>query len=97
MEEPKPTEVQIKNLKVSDFFDKRFVEIIEKELKDTVFQHFCLYITIKKGDKNEWKPIDRLAISHNEIEDEKNKITNVGTENPESLEKLLKVIKEFRR
>lgn len=95
MEHPKPVEVIIKGIKVSQFFDKRFIELLERDMKETKFQHFCLYLTAKH-DKNE-EIVERISLSHQEPEDEIMGITNVDCDKPETLEKMLKVMEEFLR
>ena len=46
----KPSEVQLDGLKVTEFFDRDFINIIESTIEGAKFQHFCIYVTEEKED-----------------------------------------------
>ena len=88
-----PIEVEVKDLLVSEFFDKRFVEMLEKEFKEAKFEHFCFYV---KGAKTKGKgAAERVSIGHVTEKHEGKKLTNIHTLKPETLEKVLKVVQSL--
>ena len=88
---PKPTEVKIDGLKVVEFFDDKFVGLIQKEIGNVDFEHFCLYILDEKKEKVK----TRMIIAHETKKDKENNIVSVGANNPETFEKLLNVVKVY--
>ncbi|TET91927.1 MAG: hypothetical protein E3J35_00230 [Methanomassiliicoccales archaeon] len=94
IEEAKRTDVQIAELKVSQFLDKNFVELIESKFEGIQTQHICFYIT-KKDEKEGKKKYERIMISHDSPENEENKLTNISASRPEILERLLETVKEL--
>jgi hypothetical protein len=93
VKQPMPIEVEVPNLLVSEFFDKRFVKMLEQEFKDAKFEHFCFYV---KGPKSTKKEIgERVSIGHVSEKHEGKKLTNIHTSKPETLEKILKVVKSL--
>lgn len=86
------TQVKIKELRVLDFFDEKFIEKIQKQFPNLNFQHFCIDIIDEKDDK---KKKERLSIGHFRNEDIKNNILTVDTDESQSLQKILKVIEEY--
>jgi len=90
--ESKPTQVKIKDLKVLDFFDEKFLGKLQKHLPNIEFQHFCMNIVDKEKDKE----IERLALAHTTRGEKRERdILTVDTDSPHSLEKLIKVIEEY--
>lgn len=89
IEKAKPVEVRIEGLKIKQFFNKKFVEELEKNIKDIKFQHFCLFVVEKEGEKI----VERIIIGHERRKDEEEEITNIGSTSPGILQKLLKIVK----
>lgn len=89
----KPTQVRIEDTRVVEFFDNKFVGLINKHFDDLDFLHFAMHITDK--EKNETK--ERLAIFHLSRDNEKNGVLTVDADHPESLQKLLNVIEEYKK
>lgn len=87
----KPTGVKIDNLKLAEFFDSEFVGLLEQEIGNVDFQHFCLHILDEKGEKS----IEKMAFAHETPEDKINNITEITSSTPEILNKLLKVADQF--
>lgn len=86
----KPVEVEIENIRVSDFFDKRFVEALESEFKGVKFEHFCFYL---KDAKSKKKSVgERISIGHPSKKDEGRKLANIHTSKPETLTRVIKVV-----
>lgn len=85
------TQVKVEGLQVLDFFDDKFIGMIKKHFTELDFQHFCLYVLDK--DKNKIK--ERLSISHDTMDDKRKCVVTVDAGNPDSLKKLLNVIKEY--
>ena len=85
------TQVKIKGLKVVDFFDDEFIGMIEKRFPNLKFQHFCMNII----DEEENIVEERFTIAHNSLNDEKIQDMVVDSDNPNSLNKLIKVIDDF--
>ncbi|MEE9489125.1 MAG: hypothetical protein V3V91_01640, partial [Thermoplasmata archaeon] len=93
-EDAKAVEVQLSELKITKFFDQKFVKLMEEALEGIQFQHFCLYAT-KKTDEGEMKPVERIVIAHHEPEDADKFLVNVSGGDPETLVKVLKAMEEF--
>ncbi|HVQ01058.1 MAG TPA: hypothetical protein VMT57_06045 [Candidatus Thermoplasmatota archaeon] len=89
----KPTEMKIENLNVVDFFDERFVGLLKKKIGDVDFEHFCIYVLDEKREKVK----ERLSISHETKEDEQNNLATAGATNPDTLEKFIEVIVDFKK
>lgn len=89
----KPVEVRIEGVKLTQFLNEQFVEMLEKNVPNIKFQHICFYIMEEKDGKE--KVVEKLFMGHEKPEDENNKILNVNSTYPETLEKLLKVIDGF--
>ncbi len=93
--EPKPSEYKIEGLNVKDFFNERFVQLLEEKIKNIKFEHSCFTILgIKEGEEKE-SIIERLTISHDTREDEANEITTIGASKSETCQMLLDIIQEF--
>lgn len=88
----RPTEMKIEKLKVSDFFDVKFIGLLKKKIGDFDFEHFCIY----KLDEKREKVIERIIFGHEDKEDNKENITTVGASTPDILEKLIDVIIELK-
>lgn len=93
--EAKPLQVKVENLEVKQFFDRQFVEILEKEIEGISFQHFCFSIAKKKEEEEEMEIEENMAIIHKNIKAEMDKVAVLDADKPETLEKLLKVVKQF--
>ena len=96
--EPKTTEIKLDGLKVRDFFDKDFIELVEEKFENLKFEHFCLIITEEKEDEEvEIRLKERLSIGHETAEDEKKSILEVHSSDANSLQELHTAIKEYYR
>ena len=93
-EEIKPVEVRVSGLEISKFFSEDLIELVNQGLEGFQFQHFCMYLT-KKNEDGEVKTVDRITISHDTPKDAREKIVNISTETPETLEKVLKVTRQL--
>jgi hypothetical protein len=89
----KPTQVKVDNLRVIDFFDEKFIGKMQKHFPNLDFQHFCMYIVNEK----ESKIIEHLTVVHQSVDDKKNNVATIDVDNPESLEKILKIIEEYKK
>lgn len=89
IEEIKSIGVKIKKVKVIDFFDEKFLGLIEKGMENTKIEHFCL--TVKENDN-----VHGIIIDHDSKEEEENQILTIKARNPDDLEKLLNIIKEYK-
>lgn len=93
--EAKPSEYKIQGLKLKDFFDERFVKLLEDRIKNVKFQHSCFTISgIKKGEEKE-SVLERLIIGHETREDDTNEIITIGSTESETCQILLEVVKEY--
>jgi len=84
------TQVIIKDIKADDFFDNGFVGIMKKHFPDFNILSFVMYTLDEKHI-----PDKRIMIYHKAGDNIKNKILTVDTDNPEDLNKMLKVMEEF--
>ena len=93
--EPKPSEYKIEGLKVRDFFDERFVKLLEGNIENVKFEHACFVIFgIKEGEEKE-TALERLTIAHDVKEDEIGGITSVGATKSDTCQILLDVVTQF--
>lgn len=93
--EPKPSEYKIEGLNVKDFFDDRFVKLLEDRIKDIKFEHVCFTVLgIKEGEEKE-SILERLMIGHDMREDEEKGITSVGATKSDTCEIFLKIVEDF--
>ena len=93
VKEPMPIEVEVPNLLVSEFFDKRFVKMLEQEFKNAKFEHFCFYVKGQRSGKKDRG--ERVSIGHISEKHEGKKLTNIHTSKPETLQKILKVVQNL--
>jgi hypothetical protein len=93
--EAKPSEYKIEGLKVRDFFDDRFVKLLEGDIKNLKFEHTCFTILGKKEGEEKESVVERLAINHEVREDEERGITSIGATKSETCELFLKIVEEF--
>lgn len=91
VEKIKTTEVKIDNLRIEKFFDGEFIGSIKKEIGNVNFEHVCMYIL----DEDESKIKDRIMIGYETLDDQKKNKLSVGARNPETLEKLLGIVKNY--
>ncbi len=90
IEEPKPTQVQIKGINLRNIFDDRFLGAMDKAMgRDLYFVNLKL-IDLKDDNKGEI-----ISIFHPNKEKMEQNILNIDTFNPETLEKVLKVVLKY--
>jgi hypothetical protein len=89
----KPSEMKIENLKVVDFFDAKFIGLLQKKIGNFDFEHFCIIMLDEKREK----VMDRIMIGHDKKEDKEKNITTVSVSNTDMLNKVIEVIIEFKK
>jgi len=89
----KPSEMKIENLKVVDFFDSKFIGLLQKKIGNVDFEHFCIYILDEKREKIK----EKIMFGHENKDDKEKNITAVGATNPDTLNKLIDVIIEYKK
>ena len=90
IEEPKTTQVQIKGINLRNIFDDRFLGAMDKVMgKDIHFITLKLF-EFKDGNKGEI-----INLFHSNKEKSNQNILNIGTSEPETLDKVLKVILKY--
>ena len=92
---PKPTEYVIDNLKLKIFFDEKFVELLEKKIKNVKFSLVFLNIVEKKEMEQQETTPTRLFLGHETKEAERDGITTVGASKSGICDAFLEVIQEF--
>ncbi len=88
--QPKATEYQVENIKVQQFFDKKFIKALNGQFDNIQVQHFCLYTL--DSDKN---ILGKLAISHETPSDCFNDTIKISANNPKSMDKLMNAVIKF--
>lgn len=88
----RPSEMKIEKLNVSDFFDAKFLGLLKKKIGDVDFEHFCINIMDNTRDKVK----ERIIFAHENKEDKEKNITAIGATNPDTLEKIIDVIVEYK-
>ena len=89
----KPSEMKIENLKVVDFFDAKFIGLLQKKIGRFDFEHFCMIMLDEKREKVK----ERIMIGHDKKEDNEKNITTVNASNSDLLNKVIEVIVEFKK
>jgi hypothetical protein len=93
--EVKPSEYKIEGLNVKEFFDERFIKLLEERIENIRYLHSCFAIYgIKEGEEKE-SMIERIVIGHETKEDESYEITTIGSTKSETCQILLEVVKEY--
>lgn len=85
-----PTQVTIKDIKVVDFFDDKFIGIMKKHLPDFNFLIFGMYTFDEKC-----KPDKRIMVSTKIEEDPKKNVVSIDTDESEILKKMLEAIEDY--
>ena len=84
-----PTQVDVQDLNIIDFFDNKFVKNMKKHLPEFNFLIFGMYSLDDKC-----KPKERIILSQKLEEEYKKNIISINAENSEILGKMIKVIEE---
>jgi|GEM_PF-6980412 hypothetical protein len=90
---PEPTEFKIRGLLVKEFFDERFIRLLEEKIPDIKFEHVCFNRVIQEGDKK--KLGEGLYIAHETPEDEMASITTIGAQKTDTTRIFITLATEF--
>ena len=89
IEEPKPTQVQIKGLNLRNIFDDRFIGALEKAIGRTPY-----YITVRLVDFDDGEG-EIISLFHENKEKSDQNILNIDTSDPETLGKVMKAVIKY--
>lgn len=90
IEEPEPTQVQIKGINLRNIFDDRFLGAMDKVMGKNLS-----FITLKLIDFSDDNKDEIISIFHSNKEKLDQNVLNIDTSNPETLHKVLKVILKY--
>lgn len=89
VEEPKPTQIQIKGLNLRNIFDDRFIGALEKAIGRTPY-----YITVRLVDFDDDRG-EIISLFHENKEKSDQNILNIDTSDPETLGKVMKAVIKY--
>lgn len=90
--EAKPTEVRIEGRRAVACFDEKVVKALSESVSGVSFGHFCIYVPYK-DDKGEEK-FEHVTIGHERPEDEKKGTLAITARRPETLQAVLKGLRQ---
>jgi hypothetical protein len=90
IEEPKPTQVQIKGINLRNIIDDRFLGAIDKVMGRDLY-----FITLRLVDLNDDNKGEIISLFHLNKEKSDQNILNIDTSDPETLDKVLKVVLKY--
>ena len=89
IEEPKPTQVQIKGLNLRNIFDDRFIGALEKAIGRTPY-----YIAVRLVDFDDGKG-EIISLFHGNKEKSDQNLLNIDASDPETLGKVVKAVIKY--
>jgi hypothetical protein len=90
MEEPKSTQVQIKGINLRNILDDRFLGVMDKVMGSGLYFISLRFVDLKDEDKGEI-----ISLFHPNKEKSDQNILNIDTSDPETLDKVLKVVMKY--
>jgi hypothetical protein len=90
IEEPKPTQVQIKGINLRNILDDRFLGAMDKVMGKDLYFIALRLVDLKDDNKGEI-----ISLFHPNKEKSDQNILNIDTSNPETLDKVLKVVLKY--
>ena len=87
--------VKLEGTMVSSFFDKDFVERIERGMKNATFSHFCLIFKKPEKGKDGAEDYELVHMAHDSVEDAAKKVISVKSDDPAALRDFLSIVKGF--
>ncbi|MCJ2563759.1 MAG: hypothetical protein LN417_06695 [Candidatus Thermoplasmatota archaeon] len=87
--------VKVEGLKISEFFNKDFVQKIREKMGEAKFTHFCIILEKESDNEKDEKEYELVHLTHNSPKEFDEKILTIRTDKPETFEALYDVVKDF--
>ncbi len=89
IEEPKPTQVQVKGINLRNIFDNGFLGAMEKAMGKNPYYASVQIINVEDDDK------EIISLFHSNKEQTEKNILHIDTNSPETLNKVQKAVLKY--